>query len=468
MRFYNVSNAFISSSTEPDYTPGAINTWEQRSWSAVAPAGATTFKLAGYLYMPSAATTGTVQLDDATMVYYTETIVDAPYNPLTGLYEHQITSGEFADLGTYTLYAYGYDGILYSGGATVEANARRSPGWTVQFISGPSVDITSHSSGNTIETVRPTIVYTAPTQVRRLVEVIDQNTGKLVRRSSSGLEVTGSHSYQPSAGYIHQGQLLIFRVTVEDGFGLQATDQVNSILVDIPAPDAIENVVLETVVIGDDPEPTALRLRWTPSEISLAEWRGYIIHRSDLNTPFKRITAQNEAEFLFFMPVSGAEYELGVSQWIEVDGEAVESDIVWVSGSVRFKGIVLCDARNPSTYRLYSQAWDTRRVSSKGVEAKYNFWQGEAPLTVRTDQVWKEWSFVCPFVNYRGISADLQEERAWNVHRQGGPICYRDGYGRRDFISLDRDGGLQIEDGRSGRRVASFKGQTELYDEGVD
>jgi hypothetical protein len=464
--WFNSSNALLSRSDEANTAEAAINTFYQHAFTATAPAGAVTAKVGVSAY-GAAGVTGTVYFD--TVELYTEKIVTAVYNPATALFEHSLDATDVPQFGALTLHAYGQDALLYSGGVTSAGAADRTATSVLTYISGPSVAITSHASGATITTVRPVITYTAPTQVRRNVEVIDQATGLVIRRS--GWQVTSSTTYKPSSGYIHQGMTLQFRVTVEDASLLQATTQVNSILVNIPPPSALSGYTLEGVALSDEPMPTALRASWNATTVTDG-WLGYAVYIQGHNDPIAMIPSESQTEFIYAHPRTDQVYTMGVSQIVLIDndegvGEEVESDVVWLSSSVHFEGLVLTDANDPLGVRYYSEAWASKSYALTGQESRYVTRGDEAPFTVRTAQVWRKWKFVTPILNENDQQAADQEAAANNVHLKGSPICYRDGYGRKDFIAIYRDGGLNIDDGRSGFRTATWAGETETHTEGV-
>jgi hypothetical protein len=262
---------------------------------------------------------------------------------------------------------------------------------------------------------------------------------------------------------------LIFSVTVEDAALLQATTQVTGIVVDIPPPATLSGYTLDGVALNGEPQETALRARWNQTLVT-SGWLNYTIYIAGQSDPVAKITSESQTEYIYAHPRTDQVYTVGIAQTILVDnasgvGEEVESDIVWLDGSVHFEGLVLTDAKDPLGARYFSEAWATRGYTKTGQETRYTTWEEEAPFSVRTPQTWNKWKFVTPILNEDDNQGTDQEAMANAIHQIGGPICYRDGYARKDFITIYRDGGLSIDDGRGGFRTATWAGETEAYTE---
>jgi len=462
IQWYDASDLLLSTSDEPNFAPG-LNTWARRDYAATAPADTAYAKIGFRAFAAAGSITGTIYVDG--FFPFWERKVNAEVSELTSLWEHQLDPDDMPVFGTYRLSAYGFDGTLYSGGVTSETNAVRSDVVTLEYSDGPDVTITSHTSGDVINTVRPLIEYLAPDQVRRNVEVRDMVTGALVRRS--GWQVTDAHSYRPSAGYLHDGGIYRFVVYVEDINSLQGTAEVTNIQVTIERPPALDPVVAEAIYVNDEPQPSAIRVRFGQSDQDVDIWRRYFLYRSDLVDPLAEITAIGQTEFVDYLPRSRVDYTYGVSQVTEVDGTARESEIVYVTARVEFEGLVWCNAKNPTAERLMCEGWLSRGWTTDGQDASYQTWEEEAQFTVRTSAVWFNYSATVPLIDYDDILAEEQEEKLRALNRLGGVICLRDGYKRRDFVSIPRKGGISMDDGRGGRRDPTIKTVSEAYREDI-
>jgi hypothetical protein len=470
VNWYTAANVLISSSEQTPPALTGAGVWHDYVFTTgAAPATATKMKVGVAAYMNTAGALGAVNIDDILIDRGAQFVVDATYNSSTALYEVSLTSAEIPAIGVWSISAYGYDDILYSGGTESEALAAKSLEADINYITGPSVSITSHTNGQTITTVSPPVTYVAPTQVRRNVEILDQATGEVLRRS--GWQITSSTSYTPSPGYIHQGDTIIIRVTVEDVNLIQATAQVSSIVVDIPPPPTLTGFTLEPVALNNEAQETALLATWNETTVTEG-WLHYTVYLRGLGRPLAKITPESTTEYLYAHPRSGQSYEIGVSQTILVDnvddiGEEVESDILWLSNSVVFGGVILTNADNPLGERFFSEAWAERGYERTGIGSDYDTWEEEAPFTINTSQTWKRWAFVTPLANYDDVIAADQEAAAESIHQVGTPICYRDGYARKDFVSVPRDGGMKVSDGRNELRTVTWRARTVAYNEGI-
>jgi len=462
IQWFDATDVLIGTTDEPNFTPAA-NTWLRNDYTAVAPAGVAYAKIGFRAFTSLGGITGTVYADGFDPIW--ERVVTTEFNEGTGLWEHQLDEDDFPEFGTYKLSAYGFDGTLYSGGVTSLANAVHSDVVTIEYSDGPDVTITSHTSGDVINTVRPLITYTAPDQVRRNVEVRDMATGSPVRRS--GWQVTDSHSYRPSAGYLHDGGLYRFVVMVEDINGIQGTAEVTNVLVTIERPPALDPVIAEPIYVNDEPQASAIRVSFGQTDQDMDIWRKYLYGRADLADPLGEITSPTQTSFIDYLPRAGEDLTYWVSQVTEVDGTSRESERIYVTARVDFEGLVWCNANDPTAERLMCEGWVNRGITSDGQDAGYVPWSEEAQFTVRTSQVWWNYSATVMLIDYDDVLAREQEDRLRGLNRLGGPICVRDGYSRRDFISIPRKAGVAFDDGRKQRRDTTVKGISEAHKEGI-
>jgi hypothetical protein len=226
-------------------------------------------------------------------------------------------------------------------------------------------------------------------------------------------------------------------------------------------------VTATPVYVNDEPQASAIRVSFGQTEESMDEWRGYLYGRLDLEDPLGEITTPSQTSFIDYLPRAGIDLTYWVSQVTEVDGTSRESERVYVTARVDFEGLVWCNALDPTAERLMCEGWVNRGITSDGQDAQYITRGEEAPFTVRTSQVWWNYSATVMLIDYDDVLAAEQEAQVRALNKFGGPICVRDGYSRRDFISIPRKAGVGFEDGRKQRRDLTLKGVSEAYDEGI-
>lgn len=369
-------------------------------------------------------------------------------------------AGDFNTVGTYKWDAYSYDGFLYSGGQTVEANATKSPEAVFQWLAVPSVTITAPTSGSTITTDRPVVTWTVSAQTKYQVDFYVAGTGTLI--FSTGL-VTDSvaRSYQIPSGYLHNGNAIDIKVTVENA-SLQGSAVASNVTLTYATPASPARLTATAVAIGDDPIPSAVQLDW--DDYSGTAFASYVVERSDLAVPLVKILSAGQSSYVDYHAPVGVEVEYRV-RVTELRGtDEVSSAASVVTVKVDLRGMALVSAANPAALRFVVRGWKARAFAVQGEEAEYLTWGGDAPTAVASPQSWLEGSVSVLLAEDEGDPAELKAALE-AIGRDGGVISYRDRF-TREWMRIPR-GGLKFDQGRSGRVTAEIALRGVDYAEGV-
>ncbi len=434
VQYYNSSHVATTQSKLADVTPTA-NVWQLRTLTTTVPAGSVYMRVGWYDLIPVIGTAGTVYAD-AFKASTLRTAVSA-YNDTSGKWEKQATTTEMPQYGTYYLKAYGYDGIIYSGGQTSAATATRSVETQFVYALGPSLSITSPTNGGTVGSSQPNIVWVAATQVRYRVQIIDEGTG--LTAWDSLWQVSSAQTTKPPSGRMVKGNVYTIRVSVEDAAPLSTTLQVSGITI-VYTPPATLSASVEAVPVGIDPGLTSLKFNWEQTSEDSAVWQKYVIRRDDLDENLAEINSADVTEWVDYFPRSGRDYTYSVFQEINIDGQVLASDAVTVTGRIEIEGLSLVRVDSPETDRITFFAWRDQSYTADGQESTYLTWETEAPTPVGTQQEWENASVTAVIFNdgVRDVASYLDTVR--RIVRINEIFCLRDSLGNRSFKYVPKKG----------------------------
>jgi hypothetical protein len=392
------------------------------------------------------------------------------YNATAGRWEYQTVSADLPSYATYRWDAYSYDGTVYSGGATAEANATPSTEAVFVYAQGPTVTITSPANNDTVTTITPTITWTVSggTQQQRRVRI--WNSGGYAAGAApvfdTGWVTTSSTSLAVTSGYLKNGQAYDLVVNVKDTLNLEGQSSLVAFTVQLTPPAQLTGVVATPVQLGTDPWPTAIRVSWDPTTEPEATWVQYLLYRDDLSRPLAVIQDPAETSYLDPLPVSGQTYRYTVTQVALRSGVQVESNPSVVETVVNLRGVVLVSVVEPQTRRAVLTRVAERKHATQGEEAVYRRWGDRAPVAIRTEATY--WETTGRYVIADDEAATAADRRAelealWAV---GGIFCYRDERGMRRFVTIPVDG-LKITDQRLGRSEVELTLRETAWEEGV-
>jgi hypothetical protein len=306
----------------------------------------------------------------------------ATLNTTTGFWEYQTTGTDLATFADYRWDAYGYDGTLYTGNKTVEANATKSDEEQFTYANGPTVSITSPADAATVTSSTPTVTWTASAQNRYRLTVYAAGTSTVVY--TRGPLVSAATSWQIPAGYLRNDTAYDIELWVEDSGLLTGTSQRVAVTTDFTPPDAATGVQAIPIAIGNDPFETAIVVQWDATTEPGGTYAGTKVFRDDIiGFPYREFTSAETTSFTDYFPASGVEYTYTVRHYGQRDLDVVESEAVSASATVNLEGVVLCSVTNPATYRavfddvqmLEFQRVRNEQVYTVGANAKPTSWR---------------------------------------------------------------------------------------------
>jgi hypothetical protein len=406
--------------------------------------------------------------DSGGSVLFTRT---ATYNGTTSRWEYQTDGTDLATYATYRWDAYAYDGTLYSGEQTVEADATKSSEWTFQYALGPTVTVTSPTVGATITTASLPVTWTTTGQVKKRIYLYDETGATLIY--DSGVVVDGTGSATIPSGYYHNDTTYQLVVWVEDSTPLSGESSAIPFTVDYVEPDAVTNFTVTPVSVGNDPNgwTTANRLTWDATTYGTDVWQRYEIERQAASGVdatlilWQRITSPVQVSVTDYTPAAATEYTYTIRQIILTGLDELESAAVSAAGTCAFGGVVLVDVSASDTLRSALRYTNERPMKRDIEETVYLPLSGAKATTVRSrTQNW-ETDFRAKLVSDEWSTADAKRTELEAVDAAAGTLCYRDNHKRKKFCVMPRcDITDQVPDWFEVRMAL----REESYEEGVD
>jgi hypothetical protein len=403
--------------------------------------------------------------DNSGAVLFTRTMTDLG----SGNYSYQTTSTDLATFATYKWDAYSFDGSLYSGAQTLEANATKSTEAAFIYADGPVVTITSPST--TVATASPTVTWTVTDQQKYQVVVTQASEDLFIPIGTviydSGLITSTTPSHTIPMGYIFNNNSYDLVVTVTNSAPLTGSSSVLTFTVDYPTPDSITNFTASPEYQQFDMTPSAIRLTWDVS--THPDFFQYYIVRDDgLGTetsqmPLARITSATQTVFVDHHVESGIDYDYAIQQGVQIGLDAVGSDLVHAQARVDLQHVVLSDVTDGNNRAglhfdsgrgfehiddlVLELPWGQRAPTAIYGTAQYTKFSGT--FTIPTDDTATAREYITALRNL------------WNSRAT---ICYRDERGRKFFGKIS---GFSESD----KRVQSYEVDLEFteigYLEGV-
>jgi hypothetical protein len=375
-------------------------------------------------------------------------------------YRYDTIAADFNVVGTYKFDVYSFDGYLYSGGVTVEANAVKSGEATFVWAVIPTVDITSHNDGGSIATDTPIIIWTVTNQTTYQVRVIRDADG-VVLWDTGIVANTATRQVTVPAGILHHGDLVDFEVIVVYS-SVSGSNRAQDVLVDYPAPAFPGGLTATIIRVGDEKQFSAVDLDW--NAYTGSAFAGWLIERSDLDHPLQIITAVGETHYTDYHAPGGVEVSYSVRVLESFAGDTFSSVPAEVSANLQVEGFLIVSASNPEGLRIASRSWRVQDFQSEGDEAEYLTWGGDAPTAVQSPQSWMVGS-VSVLLAPEEIG-DVAAARAAIVAlgKDGGTVSYRDQF-QRLWMRIPR-GGVKLGNARAGRVEAEISLRASDYFEG--
>lgn len=287
-------------------------------------------------------------------------------------WEYQTTSADLPSQSSFvnTWQAYSYDGIVYSGGTTVEADAAKSGIATFVYDAVPVVEITGPASP--IETSQPTITWTSTqTQVSYHLRMYN-DSDVLVYDSGVVNTSTTEHVVSPTkflGGEVwNTGETFFVSVSSTSVSSLTGTSELFGILLEFTPPASLP-LTGEGIALPQTTQVNAILLDHDQTTIGSENFEGYDWYRWELDSEgnilpetevhLKRqmndaITTLLDAEI-----ESGKVYRWGVVVRERRENDIVVSEIETFDGSVRWDGVVIhapSDPANTAVELMWSES----------------------------------------------------------------------------------------------------------------
>jgi LPS sulfotransferase NodH len=409
--------------------------------------------------------------DNAGTVLQTRTMT---YNATTGKWEYQTISADIPSFATYRWDAYSFDGTLYSGEQTVEANAVKSTEAVFVYASGPVVSVTSPADNSTITTVTPTVQWSVTSggpQAKYRVRIYPN--GGSTPLYDTGWVTSTATSHNVPSGYLHNNTAYDLVVSVENTSALQGNSPITDFTVSLTPPPPVSNFQVNAVKVGLDLAPTAIRCTWDATTIPSGQFVEYRITRSATGGPDEdevivaRITGPNTTAFQDTLPAATYRYTYSIVQVQQQGTEILESGPVYGSAQVTIPGVVLCAVGGlGESLRAVLKYLNSRSHQWVIDETVYPPVAGStrAPVTFRGPSHYREFSLSGLIAHDAIATARERRQELEDLHASNATICYRDNEGRKIFCRLVR---VSIEDDVAGFYRVTVDLREERYTEAL-
>lgn len=352
---------------------------------------------------------------------------------------YQTVAGDLATFGTFKFRAYAGDGTLWSGAKTVEAQAIRSAEATFVYANGPTVTVTTPTSGQVFTSSTPTFQWVCATQNRYRVRVYKPGTDDVVYERG-WITSTSVKQWTIEAGWLRNNTSYEAEIGCEDTTPLQGFSARIPFSTAYTPPATPTGVSAIPYRIGTDPWPTAILVQ-AAIAVNSSLFVGRFIYRADLpSRPLTVLTSASDVAFIDPHPRSG---ELQTYTWRDVyyvdasHTEQIESAGVSVSTVVQLRGTVLSSVHDPVNTRCYLTSVQERSERLRQDKAKVTKWGQKAPTTYYGPGEYSEYPHTVRLLNDGNATAleRMAEVRAVIVSHH--TLCYRDERGRKDFVQVD-------------------------------
>jgi hypothetical protein len=379
----------------------------------------------------------------------------ATYNSGTGRFEYQTDGTDLATYATYRWDAYGYDGALYSGAKTVEANATTSAEAVFVFADGPTVTVSAPVDEATITSSTPTIEWTGEDQNRYRITIYYAGTNEIAYQRG-WITSPLTDEWTIPAGYLRNVTDYELDVEVEDTAPLQGSSGRIAFSTSYTPPDDPTGVQALPYALGTDPFPSAILVQAEPATGGDL-FVGRYIYRDDLtDRPLVVLSSASDTAFIDPFPISG---RLHTYTWRDVfftdtsESEMIESPGVTVSAVVDLRGSVLASVNDPAGRRSYLTSVQTRDRALKRDRERLTGWTVSKPTRYKGLADYWEVDLSIRIKGHSVLTALEQAAEFEELLLADETMCYRDERGRKYFVTFDRE---SVTDARVMREDATF------------
>ena len=382
-------------------------------------------------------------MNAAGTVLFTRTMT---WNTTLKRYEYQTTATDLASFADYFWDAYSFDGVVYSGGKTVEAQAANSADRKFTYAQGPQPTLTAPADGSDITTNTPTLTWTiaGSGQASRTITVnrqgVDIHTNTLVSTTQRSYTLP---SLLSSGEVLHEDDLLLITLDVVDTNGLHGIAQ-SEVVLDYPPVTPLQPSV--RLVNGrNDLTPSIVRVSWPPSDYPVDQFRYYrLTRRISADMLAANPTLPDDPVNFGRLPItqvsyddheatSGVAYTYELKQFVTQGADTLTSARRTVDITVLFEAAIIHDVRDPMLHRVVFDARRARTITAVTDFAVVSPWNQQKPVQFESDVYYREidLTLVLTAKSVQAANYDL-----YLMERQiklGGILCYRDGRGNKVY-----------------------------------
>jgi hypothetical protein len=353
-----------------------------------------------------------------------------------------VTAGVINDIPRFQ--AYKWDARATDGTITTAY----SPEASFTYALGPVVTVTAPADLSTIVTNTPTISFSqtvtqASYRVRiyqvnaDLSQVLAYDSGSIVAAAAPG--VTVNH-VMPS-GYLHNNTNYLLYVDSTSNLGVTGTNAGTSFSLVFPAPAGPTGYVVSTIKVGNDVQPSAVRLSWDEPSYASDLFLGSIITRRESGQDpaealiLAILPSTSQVTFVDYYPVSGKVYTYGLFFDVIQGTDEVETTIVEGDATVILEHTVINSVKD-GTVRAGLRYGAPMTFDHDIEMVEVQPWGQELPHAFFGDhhQHIVKGSYELQDDRYSTGLADLSGLRA--LHMLKNVVCYRDQFGDRVFGTM--------------------------------
>ena len=339
------------------------------------------------------------------------------------------------------------------------------------YVSGPVVAITSHSDGAVITTSKPTITWTAASQLK--YQVIFYAAGTTTIKHDSGLITSAIQAYQPPTGTLRNNTSYDLVVYVTNTSGIVGSNAPIRLNVSMSSQPALGFQVSERLV-GMDDEASAVLLGFDTSDIAPSLFVEYIIGRRetgddiDRETIIQRLTNINQKSYIDYFPQSGVDYTYTLRQSTRASSSSdtvVESDYSEASATVTFSSVIISSTEYPSSRRAVLRFVTDRTAEHTRNQTVLPTWGNRAPVILQDQTNYQKISGTFTVVADSQGTALEYIDALRNLWNNGDTCCFRDDRGRKVFGMISR---FSEKDEMFGQYVIDLEFTETSFREGAD
>jgi hypothetical protein len=418
--FYTAADVFISGVVGNEILSNDSNFYESIV-SGIAPATASYYRYGIRFRNTVNSTPNTVYLDDVSHdlgVRYERAMT---LNTTLNKWEYQTTSTDLPAFKNYRWDMYLYDGTL-TGPVSIEA--------PFIFGQGPTVTLDAPADGSTVTSNNPSYEWTTTDQAKFRLMVYRADNDALVYDS---LWVVGdvSRSMSHGSGYLYNNTQYYAIIGIEDSLTLVGYSAANYFTVDYPDPPALNNFQVNGVPINTDTVPTANAISWTKPNLPPANFKEYVIKRTNVSTNEtiiqQRIQNQDVEIWYDYFPQFGVTFEYTVFYTTYTGSNEELDSIASVDQSIlNGRYPVFNDVTAGGTYHVVCEILDNFSWEDKDDTTFELTWGEEGPTAIVGSVEYEVAVGTFSLITDRFGTAKDKLDSLRALKKRKSIVCYRD------------------------------------------